>query len=299
MLASVHLDGDVSEYCFDTHDNKVFCTVPTKTLVQVIDGASDSVVASIPAQQPRGICYSPQVKRIYWGNGSGDTVTVVDAAADTVVARVKMGAWSFDCCYNPQSSKAYFGAYASNDVTVIDCATTQPLATLQVHGIPWALCYDPHTNAVYSANRDTMNVTVIDGFADTIIKNLPPYGVPTSLVFNPIQNRVYVGSEAGNRVTVIRDTGMGGVEETPSAEVRTTNMAVLVRGVLWLTPATSRKPQASSRLMDITGRKVLDLRPDANDVSYLAPGVYFVCSELSALSRQPSPRSSLPDKEKA
>jgi len=32
----------------------------------------------------------------------------------------------------------------------------------------------------------------------------------------------------------------------------------------------------SSALLDVSGRKVLDLRPGANDVSRLAPGVYFV-----------------------
>jgi len=40
-------------------------------------------------------------------------------------------------------------------------------------------------------------------------------------------------------------------------------------------------------LLDISGRKVLDLHPGANDVSGLCPGVYFVRAvsrELSAVS---------------
>jgi len=59
--------------------------------------------------------------------------------------------------------------------------------------------------------------------------------------------------------------------------------ATVVRGVLWLEPASSIKHQATSRLLDAAGRKVLDLHPGANDVSRLAPGVYFV-SERSATS---------------
>jgi len=67
-----------------------------------------------------------------------------------------------------------------------------------------------------------------------------------------------------------------GVEEAPNAEVRTTNpVPTIVRGVLLLSEAASRKPQAAS-LMDATGRKVIELEPGANDVSRLAPGVYFV-----------------------
>ena len=51
--------------------------------------------------------------------------------------------------------------------------------------------------------------------------------------------------------------------------------ATIVHGVLFLPEASSHKPQAAS-LMDISGRKVIDLRPGANDVHALAPGVYFV-----------------------
>jgi hypothetical protein len=40
-------------------------------------------------------------------------------------------------------------------------------------------------------------------------------------------------------------------------------------------------------MLDIGGRKVLDLHPGPDDVSRLSPGVYFV-RELSAVSRKPS-----------
>jgi hypothetical protein len=79
----------------------------------------------------------------------------------------------------------------------------------------------------------------------------------------------------------------GAVEETPSAEVRTADPRPTVVGdVLFLPEATSRKPQAAS-LLDISGRKVLDLRPGANDVRALSPGVYFVREEPQASSPKP------------
>ena len=60
----------------------------------------------------------------------------------------------------------------------------------------------------------------------------------------------------------------------------------IVRGVLRL---GDRGPETGDRveLLDISGRKVLDLRPGANDVSHLAPGVYFVSEEPQAASRKP------------
>ncbi|MCX7002114.1 MAG: hypothetical protein NTV22_02430 [bacterium] len=70
-----------------------------------------------------------------------------------------------------------------------------------------------------------------------------------------------------------------GVEEAMNDERVAMNVGpTMVRGILWLPPATSRKPQAASYLLDISGRRVLGLHPRANDVSHLAPGVYFVRS---------------------
>jgi hypothetical protein len=60
-----------------------------------------------------------------------------------------------------------------------------------------------------------------------------------------------------------------GVEEMVNREVRRKEAgATLVRGVL--------HPQSGMVLLDASGRKVLDLWPGPNDVSHLAPGVYFV-----------------------
>jgi len=71
---------------------------------------------------------------------------------------------------------------------------------------------------------------------------------------------------------------LGLSESDVRAPVRLPTEATIVRGVFVLPEASSRKPQAAS-LMDIAGRRVVVLRPGANDVRTLAPGVYFVCSK--------------------
>ena len=50
---------------------------------------------------------------------------------------------------------------------------------------------------------------------------------------------------------------------------------MLFRSVLFLGPSAA-SGQPSAVLLDVSGRKVMDLRPGANDVGRLAPGVYFV-----------------------
>jgi len=67
-----------------------------------------------------------------------------------------------------------------------------------------------------------------------------------------------------------------GIEETMNDERATMNsLPTIVRRVLHL-PASSVRRGASSALLNAAGRKVMDLRAGVNDVSGLAPGVYFV-----------------------
>jgi hypothetical protein len=62
--------------------------------------------------------------------------------------------------------------------------------------------------------------------------------------------------------------------------------ATVIRGVLFLPEASGEKREARGELLDISGRKVLDIRAGANDVSRLAPGVYFV-SERGTKNEEP------------
>jgi hypothetical protein len=77
-----------------------------------------------------------------------------------------------------------------------------------------------------------------------------------------------------------------GIEETMNDERGTMNAGpTIVRGVLFLNgdcPRTGTVPKTV--LLDISGRRVLDLHAGANDVSNLSPGVYFVRQEGNPLS---------------
>jgi len=77
-----------------------------------------------------------------------------------------------------------------------------------------------------------------------------------------------------------------GIEEAGGRqEPRVASGASIVRGVLYLTEAASRKLSAAS-LVNIAGQKVMDLQNGANDVSRLAPGVYFVRDPQSQAARR-------------
>jgi hypothetical protein len=68
-----------------------------------------------------------------------------------------------------------------------------------------------------------------------------------------------------------------GVEETPNAEVRSTNaIPTVVRGVLELAVDSRQHTAYRAELLDATGRRVAELHPGPNDVSRFGVGVYFI-----------------------
>jgi len=71
-------------------------------------------------------------------------------------------------------------------------------------------------------------------------------------------------------VSGLAEKGKAGASARPS-------QPTIVHKVLFLPEAVGgERSAASAMLLDITGRKVGDLKPGANDVRYLGPGIYFV-----------------------
>jgi hypothetical protein len=61
--------------------------------------------------------------------------------------------------------------------------------------------------------------------------------------------------------------------------------ATFIRGVLVFEPANGARRPAKGALLDISGRKVMDLSPGANDVTRLSPGVNFVREQRTDAGR--------------
>jgi len=83
---------------------------------------------------------------------------------------------------------------------------------------------------------------------------------------------------------------VSGIQETPGAVSWTANpIPTVVRGALNLGVDGRKHSSYRAELLDISGRKVMDLRQGANDVRALAPGVYFV-REAQAPAQAPAVR---------
>jgi len=156
--------------------NKIYIANSGSNDVTVIDGSSNSVLATITdpnAVAPIAVAMNPATNTIYVANSQSNNVTVIDGATDSVTATISVGTSPSGVDVDSQTNFIYV-ANAGNaqagdpgNITVINGATkaTYPLTDQNAKN-PVAVGVNPTTNKIYVANSGSNNVTVIDGAHD-------------------------------------------------------------------------------------------------------------------------------------
>jgi DNA-binding beta-propeller fold protein YncE len=157
---------------------------------------------------------------------------------------------------------------------------------IPIEGSMGDVFYNPLSNQVYCAAG---NVYVIDGTAKVIVDSFQAsmsvgVGQP-AFALNPTANRIYALDDGHSRVLAIADTFHVGLQDVTAAPGGRTRLPQTI-----ISKTLNIPGREAWTLLDISGRKVLDLNPGPNDVRALAPGVYFV-RECSAVGGERSAAS--------
>ena len=131
-------------------------------------------------------------------------------------------------------------------------------------------CLDHTGKYLFCASSYDSCLRVYDTHSDSLVAVYPQLPFPPlSIAPNPEQGCIYIGCP--DAILAYPDAPPGVEERQPQASSCKPQVSI-VRGVLLLSSLLD--PNCS--LPSVDGRKVMDLRPGANDVRALAPGVYFV-----------------------
>ncbi len=176
--------------------------------------------------KPTEIAVNHETNLIYLVNMDADNVSVVDGAANQLVANVKVGSKPNGIGVNPITNLIYVGD-SNGDISVIDGQTNKVITTIEsvLSGLtdpsiptprplprklestpkhPDFIAVNPETNLIYVGSPGTFFMGVIDGVTHTVIDSIalifefgPGSGVsaiPTGIVVNPVINFIYVSS---------------------------------------------------------------------------------------------------------
>ncbi len=202
---------------------------------------------------------------------------IIDATTDSVVGHVEIGNSAGPMCLNPMDNKVYATAVARYWLCVVDGAGDTLIARLDFPHAVGGVAYEPVYNRVYTWYLSRpRTLVVIDGTTNGIVSSVElPVG-PGKVLANPSDSTVYI--TLGSAVSVYRAEA-GAVAEpclTPLLAGPAAHATTVLRGVLMFEPAKGVGRGAPGVLLNIAGRKVMDLVAGANDIGRFAPGVYFV-----------------------
>ena len=287
-------------------------------VVRAIDTQDDSVTASItvsaPYAQELALRWNPNHDKLYVCSPYSGSVAVIDCVGDTILKSIwvttnLVSLYNDSVCDKVQCVDNWYGY-----LRIINAATDTFYKSVSVGYVTALLDNGKRgpANRLYCASDDG-TVAVIAGYkTDSILRRITVGEYPVALAWNPTYSRMYVSNSGSSSISVIRDTLGPGVEETMNDERRTmSGRATVVRGVLFLdggngdSPGEGTRPRSDATkasrmcpqredaryrphfpvmsragLLDVGGRKVMELKSGANDVSHLAPGVYFVREAL-------------------
>ena len=159
--------------------------------ITLIDTINDVVLATIPANVPRGWVTDPSGTRLYVAIGNTNTVQVLDANSLAVIADIPVSLWPHDVIINPSGTKLYVGCTGGNAIDVIDTTTLNVVSTIVGVTNPRRLALNENDKKLYATSNlgySAGNVSVVNTdtnlVTDVITVGVSPSGIA---LYNPTQ----------------------------------------------------------------------------------------------------------------
>jgi YVTN family beta-propeller protein len=258
---------------YNDRDRKVYLSCHDSETVEVVDCAADSVIARFSTGgSPWVSTFDRTDDLIYAGTSWG--APVICGAGDTLVGEITEDFYVKGACWNPHTGLVYMARNYDADILTIDGASHTVIARVGVPESPAEMATMTSSPRAYachtSARAVTESVSVV--CADSLVAAFRVRPSPVNLFCDSERGKVYVANWESSCLTVIND-GPASVTEAGSTTGNAHPAASVVRGVLRLPYSPFSTPHS---LFSLDGCKALALHPGPNDVSRLAPGVYFV-----------------------
>ncbi len=179
--------------------------------VMVINGATDSVIGSIPAGlEPDAVAYDSGNGYVYVANKYSGNLTVINGATNAAVGSIPVGNEPDAVAYDSGNDHLYVtsgtSSNSSGTVTVISGASNSITGSISVGVGPDAVAYDSGNGFLYVANYNSGNVTVINGATNSVVGSIPVGHEPDAVAYDNGNGNVYVANYYDDNVTVINGT---------------------------------------------------------------------------------------------
>jgi YVTN family beta-propeller protein len=205
-----------TKICFAEPVNKLYCADGNNSIVSVIDGETNRVVANVPAgYEMNDICYSATSNKVYVANGLDSSVTIIDCTADTVICELRVGEIPRALCYSPVQNRVYCASYLAEQLVVIDCESNTVVKRIYMGG-PDGLFYNPARDEVFCREADAGETAILDCGSNRIV-GTRPYLFSPEAVYCPPEEKVFYWSGEIKVMDALRDSLIDSLIGTPGS----------------------------------------------------------------------------------
>lgn len=134
----------------------------------------------------------------YIANLGSDTVSVVDAATQNVVATIAVGSNPDGVAVTPDGARVYVANFLSDTVSVIDAGTNTVTATIDVGSGPVGVAVTPDGTLAYVTDRGANTVSVISVATHALVTTIPVGAGPNAVAITPDGAFAYVTNSFTN-----------------------------------------------------------------------------------------------------
>ena len=147
--------------------------------------------------------YSHDGNRIYVGNRSGNSISVINANTKEVLVTLNNLNYPNSIGISNDDKFLYVPHGMGNTVSVVDLASLQVIKTITVGSMPSSAKVTLDNKYVLVSNLSSDTVSVIDTVTNEVIKTLPDIMGGAGIALTPDGKYAYVAERDANQVTVI------------------------------------------------------------------------------------------------
>lgn len=162
------------------HPNGRKLYIATGSDVRVYDPLTLAPLGSIQTfNRPYGLAVNPAGTRLFIANYSGNSVSVVDTAADTIHGEVITGNAPFALSVSPDGSKVFVGNQNSRTLSVVDTATLTVIHDVPLGAaMPYGVQSGPDGSRVYVADFANSKLLVVDAVNGVVLAQIAVGSLP-------------------------------------------------------------------------------------------------------------------------
>ncbi len=194
--------------------NKIYVSNRNGNSVSVINGATNTVSATIPLTGTHALTVNPVTNRIYVSTWTNKTIVVLDGTDNSTITTVTLPNSAGMVTVDTVNNRFLVHQYESGKVLIYNGATNNLIQSLDANpsNTNWDIKVNPATNRLYVSGA---TLKVFDYTTYALLASLTYSGLPSNIELNPSLNRLYVSDYFDGSLSVINTTDNSLVTKIP------------------------------------------------------------------------------------